>query len=83
MEFGKTVKLIDKFKFGKKLEVRVSAMFHQWMMSIYMVIPQNVVLHLGEGDLILFDKIHVHVIIGMTFWNSICSMRYIYSYAYT
>ena len=34
----------------------------QWRMSLYMVMFQNVVLHLGEGDFIMFDEIHISAI---------------------
>ena len=37
-------------------------MSDQWRVSLCMAIPQNVMLHSGEGDLILFDKIPVPTI---------------------
>ena len=37
-------------------------MSHQWRVSLYMVILQNVVEHSGEGNPILFGKIPVPII---------------------
>ena len=36
---------------------KIGAISYQWRLSLYMVILQNAMLHSGEGDLILFDKI--------------------------
>ena len=47
--------------------LKIGVMSDQWMVSLYMVIVQNVVSHLGELDLILLYKILIPTIeVGVT-----------------
>ena len=40
----------------------VSGMSDQWRVSLYMIMSQNVMQHLGEGDFIMSDKIPISTI---------------------
>ena len=43
-------------------KTRSSEMSDQWRVSLYMIMCQNVMLHLGESDFIMFDEIPISTI---------------------
>ena len=38
---------------------RFSEMSDQWRVSLYMIMYQNVMLHMGDGDFLMFDEIPI------------------------
>ena len=49
-------------KRSRSVTVKIGVMSYKLRVSLYVIIIQNVVLHSGEGDLILFGKIPVPTI---------------------
>ena len=49
-------------KSSSVINSQIGVMSDQLRVSLYMVMSQNVVLHLGEGDFIMFDEIPISTI---------------------
>ena len=56
--FGNKLKIGDKIHFGN----RYANWCNQLRVSLYMVMSKNVMLHMGEGDFIMFDEIPISTI---------------------
>ena len=48
---------------------RIGVMSDQLRVSLYMVMPQNVMIHLGDGGFIMFDEIPISTIKLLTMTN--------------